>query len=153
MNNCIGRRNYRFFFFFLISLSIHMMSTFFLCFYFVMHHKEKLARPDTIVAYPLIKSSVSNTHTIQYRRLSAYITTHVSLLFASQFCQFSNQIRLFFFLNWHTNCSKWRLFASASFFPLCRSENQQNRIDRYCHRIGDSNIWIDRIPYGVGGAR
>lgn len=30
---------------------------------------------------------------------------------------------------------------------------QQNRIDCHCHRIGHSNIRIDRFPYGAGGAR
>lgn len=52
VNNCIGRRNYRFFFFFLISLSIHMMSTFSLCLFYVLHHKKQLAEPASIVAYP-----------------------------------------------------------------------------------------------------
>ncbi|XP_055300994.1 palmitoyltransferase ZDHHC8 isoform X2 [Sitodiplosis mosellana] len=54
VNNCIGRRNYRFFFFFLISLSIHMMSTFLLCLFYVLHHKKDLAQPASIVAIVLI---------------------------------------------------------------------------------------------------
>ncbi|KAJ6639092.1 Palmitoyltransferase ZDHHC8, partial [Pseudolycoriella hygida] len=54
VNNCIGRRNYRFFFFFLISLSIHMLSTFGLCLVYVLNHKEKLAQIEPIVAIVLM---------------------------------------------------------------------------------------------------
>lgn len=52
VNNCIGRRNYRFFFFFLITLSIHMMSTFLLCLFYVLAKKQQLTQPASIVAYP-----------------------------------------------------------------------------------------------------
>ncbi|XP_024945695.1 palmitoyltransferase ZDHHC5 isoform X2 [Cephus cinctus] len=54
VNNCIGRRNYRFFFFFLLSLSCHMLSIFGLCLYFVLEHKQKLSEVDTIVAMVLM---------------------------------------------------------------------------------------------------
>nr|CAD7402885.1 unnamed protein product [Timema poppensis] len=50
VNNCIGRRNYRFFFMFLISLSAHITSIFTLCLVFVMKNKEHLRDPDTIIA-------------------------------------------------------------------------------------------------------
>ncbi|XP_028030125.1 palmitoyltransferase ZDHHC5-like [Bombyx mandarina] len=49
VNNCIGRRNYRFFFFFLISLSIHMLSIFGLSLYFIMKHKN-LTQVEPIVS-------------------------------------------------------------------------------------------------------
>ena len=42
VNNCIGRRNYRYFFMFLISLSVHMTSIFVLCLIHVLHKKETL---------------------------------------------------------------------------------------------------------------
>jgi hypothetical protein len=49
VNNCIGRRNYRYFFMFLISLSLHMTSIFVLCLVHVLNHKEQLAEVTTII--------------------------------------------------------------------------------------------------------
>ncbi|XP_076290504.1 zinc finger DHHC-type containing 8 isoform X2 [Lasioglossum baleicum] len=54
LNNCIGRRNYRFFFFFLLSLSFHMLSIFGLCLHFVLERKQQLGEVDTIVAFVLM---------------------------------------------------------------------------------------------------
>lgn len=54
VNNCIGRRNYRFFFFFLMSLSVHMLNTFGLCLFFVLQHKERWAEVDAIVSMVLM---------------------------------------------------------------------------------------------------
>ncbi|XP_017876878.1 palmitoyltransferase ZDHHC5 isoform X2 [Ceratina calcarata] len=54
VNNCIGRRNYRYFFFFLLSLSFHMLSIFGLCLYFVLERKQQLGEVDTIVALVLM---------------------------------------------------------------------------------------------------
>lgn len=52
VNNCIGRRNYRFFFLFLCSLCIHMISVFSFCLVYVLRHKEDLKTVGNIVAYP-----------------------------------------------------------------------------------------------------
>jgi hypothetical protein len=49
VNNCIGRRNYRHFFFFLIFLSIHMVSIFVWCVIFVLEHREALHEKEAIV--------------------------------------------------------------------------------------------------------
>lgn len=50
VNNCIGRRNYRFFFFFLISLSIHMLSIFGLSLYYIMNNNSNLTHIKPIVS-------------------------------------------------------------------------------------------------------
>lgn len=49
VNNCIGRRNYRFFFMFLLSLSVHMVSIFGQCVLYVLAHKETITEPGVIV--------------------------------------------------------------------------------------------------------
>ncbi|XP_066260258.1 palmitoyltransferase ZDHHC8 [Euwallacea similis] len=54
VNNCIGRRNYRFFFFFLITLSIHMISIFGLSLVFVLQHRQNLTTTECIIAMVLI---------------------------------------------------------------------------------------------------
>ncbi|XP_049762354.1 palmitoyltransferase ZDHHC8 isoform X2 [Schistocerca cancellata] len=54
VNNCIGRRNYRFFFMFLISLSMHMTSIFALCLIYVLKNKEKLTEVHTVISIVLM---------------------------------------------------------------------------------------------------
>lgn len=54
VNNCIGRRNYRFFFMFLISLSMHMTSIFTLCLVYVLNKKNNLTEVNTVISYPFI---------------------------------------------------------------------------------------------------
>ncbi|RXG61030.1 putative palmitoyltransferase ZDHHC8 [Armadillidium vulgare] len=50
VNNCIGRRNYRYFFMFLVSLSIHMVSLFAFCLIHVLNFKTQLAMTETIIS-------------------------------------------------------------------------------------------------------
>ncbi|CAG9763939.1 unnamed protein product [Ceutorhynchus assimilis] len=54
VNNCIGRRNYRFFFFFLISLSLHMISIFGLSLIYVLNYGKSLTSTEPIVAMILM---------------------------------------------------------------------------------------------------
>ncbi|XP_054153035.1 palmitoyltransferase ZDHHC8-like [Oppia nitens] len=54
VNNCIGRRNYRHFFFFLVFLSIHMITVFVWCILYVLDHKEQLHERDSIVALSIL---------------------------------------------------------------------------------------------------
>lgn len=54
VNNCIGRRNYRFFFFFLISLSLHMISIFTLSLVYVLQNQEKLTEKEPIISIILM---------------------------------------------------------------------------------------------------
>ncbi|XP_045465219.1 palmitoyltransferase ZDHHC8 isoform X4 [Harmonia axyridis] len=54
VNNCIGRRNYRFFFFFLMSLSMHMISIFSLSLIYILHYTKSYSNVEPIVAIGLM---------------------------------------------------------------------------------------------------
>ncbi|KAG8172203.1 hypothetical protein JTE90_019480 [Oedothorax gibbosus] len=52
INNCIGRRNYRYFFMFLVFLCVHMITIFSLSILYALNHRDQLQHRDTIVTYP-----------------------------------------------------------------------------------------------------
>ncbi|KAJ8247742.1 hypothetical protein GJAV_G00249760 [Gymnothorax javanicus] len=49
VNNCIGRRNYRYFFLFLLSLTAHIMAVFGFGLLFILHHTHQLNRVHSAV--------------------------------------------------------------------------------------------------------
>uniref|UniRef100_A0AAV2MJC3 Palmitoyltransferase n=1 Tax=Knipowitschia caucasica TaxID=637954 RepID=A0AAV2MJC3_KNICA len=49
VNNCIGRRNYRYFFLFLVSLTTHIINVFGFGLVYVLHHRDELDTPHSAV--------------------------------------------------------------------------------------------------------
>ncbi|XP_683670.3 palmitoyltransferase ZDHHC8 isoform X1 [Danio rerio] len=70
VNNCIGRRNYRFFFLFLLTLSLHMVGVFSGALLFVLDHLENLWEPHAAVSLAVM--SVSGLFFIPVLGLSCF---------------------------------------------------------------------------------
>ena len=48
LNNCVGRRNYRYFFLFLVFLCLHMLATFVLSVLYVLNNRDDILSVSNI---------------------------------------------------------------------------------------------------------
>ncbi|KAL8581233.1 hypothetical protein ACOMHN_038333 [Nucella lapillus] len=72
VNNCIGRRNYRYFFLMLATLSLHMVSILAQSVVYVLDHKDQLARPGPIIAISIVVVCIVALSTIPVFGLTGF---------------------------------------------------------------------------------
>lgn len=87
VNNCIGRRNYRYFFLFLLSLTTHIVNVFGFGLVFVLHHQQQLDSPHAVVTYLLSQLQFQQNQT--KKRKTQMTKLFASFLFSLLVCHCS----------------------------------------------------------------
>lgn len=77
VNNCIGRRNYRYFFLFLLSLTTHIIDVFGFGLVYVLHHQQKLETPQAAVTYPSLSLPQLWMSYLQVFLLWQFLSSHL----------------------------------------------------------------------------
>ena len=113
VNNCIGSRNYRYFFVYLVSLTIHMLSVLVFCilslYWWRKYDSDTFLHFTPIVTYPLLHQ-LRSSFSIRYETSYIWICSEWNYLQLVLCClksdpRFDSSVSLDFAVNTNTNCN------------------------------------------------